>query len=172
MIRSRTGPRRFSVPSPVFNDNGNRINFFRVCACRTMLDACRRCANGRWNSARISGRSRGRPPSDCDRLSDPRDHRDPAFGLAVGRVLDKAVSDRELRAVPRLLGAVRVFDQLLDDDRVPRRAGVYRGVFIPLAMTIVLRSPPLAKQPIGLALFGITATFAPTIGGWVTETVS
>ena len=54
--------------------------------------------------------------------------------------------------------------------------GFAGGVFIPIAMTIVLRCLPLSKRPIGLALFGITATFAPaigpTIGGWITETVS
>jgi len=54
--------------------------------------------------------------------------------------------------------------------------GFTGGVFIPLAMTIVLRRLPPSKQPIGLALFGITATFAPaigpTIGGWLTETIS
>jgi DHA2 family multidrug resistance protein len=54
--------------------------------------------------------------------------------------------------------------------------GFTGGVFIPIAMTIVLRCLPPSKQPIGLALFGITATFAPaigpTIGGWVTETLS
>src|SRR3954470_13059529 len=54
--------------------------------------------------------------------------------------------------------------------------GFTGGVFIPTAMTIVLRCLPPAKRPIGLALFGITATFAPaigpTIGGWLTETIS
>jgi MFS transporter, DHA2 family, multidrug resistance protein len=54
--------------------------------------------------------------------------------------------------------------------------GFTGGVFIPLAMTIVLRCLPASKQPIGLALFGITATFAPaigpTIGGWLTDTLS
>src|SRR5947209_17617787 len=54
--------------------------------------------------------------------------------------------------------------------------GFTGGVFIPTAMTIVLRCLPQSKRPIGLALFGVTATFAPaigpTIGGWVTETIS
>jgi DHA2 family multidrug resistance protein len=54
--------------------------------------------------------------------------------------------------------------------------GFTGGVFIPIAMTIVLRCLPLSKRPIGLALFGITATFAPaigpTIGGWLTDTYS
>ena len=36
--------------------------------------------------------------------------------------------------------------------------GFTGGVFIPMAMTIVLRCLPPSKQPIGLALFGITAT--------------
>src|SRR5258707_527752 len=54
--------------------------------------------------------------------------------------------------------------------------GFTGGVFIPLAMTIVLRCLPPSKQPIGLTLFGVTATFAPaigpTIGGWLTDTLS
>ena len=54
--------------------------------------------------------------------------------------------------------------------------GFTGGVFIPSAMTIVLRCLPASKQPIGLALFGVTATFAPaigpTIGGWLTDTLS
>ena len=54
--------------------------------------------------------------------------------------------------------------------------GFTGGVFIPTAMTIVLRCLPLSKRPIGLALFGVTATFAPaigpTIGGWLTDTYS
>ena len=51
--------------------------------------------------------------------------------------------------------------------------GFTGGVFIPLAMTIVLRCLPPSKQPIGLTLFGVTATFAPaigpTIGGYLTD---
>ncbi|WP_432811401.1 MDR family MFS transporter [Pantanalinema sp. GBBB05] len=51
--------------------------------------------------------------------------------------------------------------------------GLTGGVLIPLAFTIVLTTLPPAKQPIGLALFSITATFAPsigpTIGGWLTD---
>jgi DHA2 family multidrug resistance protein len=54
--------------------------------------------------------------------------------------------------------------------------GFTGGVFIPSAMTIVLRCLPASKQPIGLALFGVTATFAPaigpTVGGWLTDTYS
>jgi MFS transporter, DHA2 family, multidrug resistance protein len=54
--------------------------------------------------------------------------------------------------------------------------GFTGGVFIPTAMTIAVRYLPSSKQPIGLALFGVTATFAPaigpTIGGWLTDTYS
>jgi MFS transporter, DHA2 family, multidrug resistance protein len=54
--------------------------------------------------------------------------------------------------------------------------GFTGGVFIPMAMTIVLRYLPLTKRSIGLALFGVTATFAPaigpTIGGFLTDTYS
>ncbi len=51
--------------------------------------------------------------------------------------------------------------------------GFTGGVLIPMAFTIVLTTLPPAKQPIGLALFSVTATFAPsigpTIGGWLTD---
>lgn len=51
--------------------------------------------------------------------------------------------------------------------------GFTGGVLIPMAFTIVLTTLPPAKQPIGNALFGVTAVFAPsvgpTIGGWLTE---
>lgn len=54
--------------------------------------------------------------------------------------------------------------------------GFTGGVFIPTAMTIVLRCLPPAKQAVGLALFGVTATFGPaigpTVGGWLTDTYS
>ncbi len=51
--------------------------------------------------------------------------------------------------------------------------GFTGGVLIPMAFTIVLTTLPPAKQPVGNALFGVTAVFAPsigpTIGGWLTE---
>src|SRR5579883_1874454 len=51
--------------------------------------------------------------------------------------------------------------------------GFTGGVLIPMSLTIVLTTLPKSKQPIGLALFSITATFAPsigpTIGGWLTD---
>ena len=51
--------------------------------------------------------------------------------------------------------------------------GFTGGVMIPMAMTLVTRKLPLNKRPIGLALFGMTATLAPTlgptVGGWLTE---
>jgi MFS transporter, DHA2 family, multidrug resistance protein len=54
--------------------------------------------------------------------------------------------------------------------------GFSGGVLIPLAFTIIITFLPKAKQPIGLALFAISATFAPaigpTIGGYLTETYS
>jgi DHA2 family multidrug resistance protein len=52
--------------------------------------------------------------------------------------------------------------------------GFSGGVLIPLAFTIIITLLPKAKQPIGLALFAVSATFAPaigpTIGGYLTET--
>ena len=52
--------------------------------------------------------------------------------------------------------------------------GFFGGVLIPLAFTITLTMLPRAQQPVGLALFSVSATFAPaigpTIGGYLTET--
>jgi DHA2 family multidrug resistance protein len=52
--------------------------------------------------------------------------------------------------------------------------GFFGGVLIPMAFTITLTMLPRAKQPIGLAMFAVSATFAPaigpTIGGYLTET--
>jgi len=51
--------------------------------------------------------------------------------------------------------------------------GFSGGVLIPLAFTIIMTMLPRAQQPVGLALFAISATFAPaigpTIGGYLTE---
>jgi len=51
--------------------------------------------------------------------------------------------------------------------------GFAGGVLIPMAFTLIITLLPKAKQPIGLALFAISATFAPaigpTIGGYLTE---
>jgi DHA2 family multidrug resistance protein len=52
--------------------------------------------------------------------------------------------------------------------------GFTGGVLIPMAFTIIITLLPKSKQPIGLALFALSATFAPaigpTIGGYLTET--
>lgn len=51
--------------------------------------------------------------------------------------------------------------------------GFTGGVLIPMAFTIIITLLPRAKQPIGFALFALSATFAPaigpTIGGYLTE---
>jgi MFS transporter, DHA2 family, multidrug resistance protein len=51
--------------------------------------------------------------------------------------------------------------------------GFSGGVMIPLAFTIIVTMLPRSKQPIGLAGFAISATFAPaigpTIGGYLTD---
>jgi len=51
--------------------------------------------------------------------------------------------------------------------------GFSGGVLIPMAFTIIITMLPKAKQPAGLALFALSATFAPsigpTIGGYLTE---
>jgi len=54
--------------------------------------------------------------------------------------------------------------------------GFTGGVLIPLGMFTITRYLPMSKRPIGLALFGITATLAPTlgptVGGWLTTIYS
>jgi len=51
--------------------------------------------------------------------------------------------------------------------------GITGGALIPLAFNAILTLLPPAKQPIGMAIFGVTATFGPsigpTIGGWLTD---
>jgi DHA2 family multidrug resistance protein len=51
--------------------------------------------------------------------------------------------------------------------------GFTGGVLIPMAFTLILTRLSTAQRPIGMALFAITATFAPaigpTIGGYLTE---
>jgi MFS transporter, DHA2 family, multidrug resistance protein len=51
--------------------------------------------------------------------------------------------------------------------------GFTGGTLIPLAFTLIITLLPKAKQPVGLALFALSATFAPaigpTIGGYLTE---
>jgi DHA2 family multidrug resistance protein len=51
--------------------------------------------------------------------------------------------------------------------------GIFGGALIPLAFSTILVLLPPSKQSIGLALFGMTATFGPSIGpsigGWLTD---
>jgi DHA2 family multidrug resistance protein len=51
--------------------------------------------------------------------------------------------------------------------------GFTGGVLIPLAFTIIVTMLPRSKQPVGLALFALSATFAPaigpTIGGYLND---
>lgn len=52
--------------------------------------------------------------------------------------------------------------------------GFTGGTLIPMSLTIILTSLPASKRTIGMAIFAITATFAPSIGpaigGWLTDT--
>ena len=54
--------------------------------------------------------------------------------------------------------------------------GITGGAMIPTAMTIIATRLPPHQQPIGTALFGVTAVlgpvFGPLLGGWLTETFS
>ncbi|HEY1581996.1 MAG TPA: DHA2 family efflux MFS transporter permease subunit [Chthoniobacterales bacterium] len=51
--------------------------------------------------------------------------------------------------------------------------GFTGGVMIPMSLTVLLQYLPKSKQPVGFALFGMTATLAPaigpTIGGYLTD---
>ncbi|MEO6861902.1 MAG: DHA2 family efflux MFS transporter permease subunit [Microcoleus sp.] len=51
--------------------------------------------------------------------------------------------------------------------------GLTGGILIPMAFTFLLTNLPPKKQPVGMAMFALTATFAPsigpTLGGWLTE---
>src|SRR5215469_8095351 len=51
--------------------------------------------------------------------------------------------------------------------------GFAGGVLIPMAFTLILTKLPRPQQPVGLALFALSVTFAPaigpTIGGYLTE---
>ena len=51
--------------------------------------------------------------------------------------------------------------------------GLTGGVLIPMAFTLIITLVPKARQPVALALFALSATFAPaigpTIGGYLTE---
>lgn len=54
--------------------------------------------------------------------------------------------------------------------------GFFGGALIPLSFRLILECLPHDKRAVGMALFGVTATFAPsigpTIGGWLTENMS
>ncbi|MCJ2010363.1 DHA2 family efflux MFS transporter permease subunit [Methylobacterium sp. J-092] len=54
--------------------------------------------------------------------------------------------------------------------------GFTGGVLIPTAIVIVRTRLSRSQQPIGIAMFGLTATFAPaigpTVGGWLTDNLS
>src|SRR6185312_11060952 len=74
-----------------------------------------------------------------------------------------------------LFSAACAFAHSLPQMIVLRAAqGFTGGVLIPLALTIVITMLPKSKQPIGFALFAVSATFAPaigpTIGGYLTDT--
>lgn len=54
--------------------------------------------------------------------------------------------------------------------------GFTGGVLIPMCFSTILEMLPPAKQPVGLAIFSVSATFAPSIGpaigGYITDTFS
>ena len=76
--------------------------------------------------------------------------------------------------VPAVLGRLRASRRTSTQMIVLRAVqGFTGGVLIPMAFTLIITLLPKAKQPIGLALFALSATFAPaigpTIGGYLTE---
>src|SRR3979490_3318516 len=73
-----------------------------------------------------------------------------------------------------LLSVAGAFAQDLPQMIVLRAVqGFTGGVLIPMAFTLIITLLPKAKQSVGLALFALSATFAPaigpTIGGYLTE---
>jgi DHA2 family multidrug resistance protein len=52
--------------------------------------------------------------------------------------------------------------------------GIFGGTLIPMAFQVMLIFMPQDKRPLGMAIFGLTATLAPTLGpslgGWLTDT--
>lgn len=54
--------------------------------------------------------------------------------------------------------------------------GFTGGALIPMAFYLIVTLLPMERRPLGMALFGVTATFAPSIGpslgGWLTATFS
>src|SRR5262249_7679489 len=52
--------------------------------------------------------------------------------------------------------------------------GFTGGIFIPMAFTTIMTTLPRSKRAVGMAIFSVTATFAPSIGpaigGWLTDT--
>jgi DHA2 family multidrug resistance protein len=73
-----------------------------------------------------------------------------------------------------LLSVACAFAQDLEQMIVLRAIqGFTGGVLIPMAFTLIITLLPKAKQSVGLALFALSATFAPaigpTIGGYLTE---
>ena len=129
---------------------------------------------------RHRGRARrlvGRGKLDLDRLPDGRDHRDPADRLARVHLRPAPLSRGQHRALHRLLARLRDVDESARDDPVPRRPGFHGRRPDPPppspSCAPACRSP---SRAVGIALFGLTATFAPaigpTVGGWLTDNLS
>ena len=97
----------------------------------------------------------------------------PLTGWLAQRLLDAHLPARQRRPVPGLLGRLRLRAESPQMIVLRAMQGFTGGVLIPMAFTIIITLLPKAKQPIGLALFALSATFAPaigpTIGGYLTE---
>src|SRR5690606_38093144 len=121
---------------------------------------------------RIVDHHRGRL-LDIHLLSGRGDHHHSAGGLAGHGAVTTAFCGQHLGALCHRLPALLHRLEPAEHDRVPATAGTGRGRPYPLRLLLVLTKLPLDIRPKGMALFVITATFAPaigpTIGGWLTE---
>lgn len=110
---------------------------------------------------------------DFDQLSDQRNRHYSPYFLAFENLRGALVFVRQRRPVPRLLDALRHRANLTEMILLRAGEGFIGGVMISMAFTVLLQYLPKSKQPIGFALFGMTATLAPaigpTIGGFLTD---
>ena len=97
----------------------------------------------------------------------------PLKRLARAGLLGPHLPADQCHPVPGVLGGLRLAQNLPQMIVLRAMQGFTGGVLIPMAFTLIITLLPKAKQPIGLALFALSATFAPaigpTIGGYLTE---
>jgi MFS family permease len=108
-----------------------------------------------------------------DLLSGCRDRCHSVDRVAVRCIFIEEISSGELDLVRLLFCSMWTGALSGSDDFFRVLQGFTGGVLIPLSFVVILTYLPPSKQPIGMALFSITATFAPAIGpligGWLTD---